>query len=748
VTTPLADAPDPLALLARSDKWQLGAGDGIIFAPPYPVWLDAPGFWDEATIYQYAFGPLFTVTILDREGRELTPHARSRRWSPAELSVEYEFHEGLVATEVRTVQAGGVFASEWRFRSAAPTTLHVIAWTAQDAASIDRDSLAWSGAIRFTRSVLDRRRVPLAVNAELTCLAGAASWSASLSQRSAHHPRWSYAPFAEQWQNERLPNTIRFDGLTPDGLWYAAVHRSLAVGAGDASVAFAMRLRPVVADLHTPSDVPVRHRTPAGGSATLGVASRRRWRELFARAPVFRCSDPYLESAYWYRWYGLWLNAIAPGHGNYRHPTMCEGIDFFHQPITYSAQCHVRELRWLNDVVHARGVFRTFFDHQKEDGSLHGRVYVNHLEGTDFYHANWGDALLELDAISPDDAFLSELCPRLARYANWLVRTRDRENSGLFDVVDQYETGQEYMSRYQAVDANADAYGWENRIRLKGVDVTTYAYALFRALERCTDRLGDDLARDRWTALARRTQRAVRETMWDGDAGMFFDVDPRSRARTGVRAAVCFYPYFTDIPTSEHREGFERNLLDPERFWTTFPVPSSSLDDPLFSAIAEWKGKRHVCPWNGRVWPMTNSHVVEALVTQATITESPRLRDAAAQLVRRFVRMMTFDGNPHRPNSFEHYNPFTAAPSAYRGIDDYQHSWVADLILRLVTGIRPYDGGILIDPYPFGVELAAVTGVRARGRTIDVRVENDRYTVTVDGASHRGVLGQPVEIRD
>src|SRR2546429_4324554 len=28
---------------------------------------------------------------------------------------------------------------------------------------------------------------------------------------------------------------------------------------------------------------------------------------------------------------------------------------------------------------------------------------------------------------------------------------------------------------------------------------------------------------------------------------------------------------------------------------------------------AEWKGKRHNCPWNGRVWPMTNSHIIEAL---------------------------------------------------------------------------------------------------------------------------------------
>ena len=37
---------DVIESLARDDKWYLGSGDGIIFAPPFPLWLDAPGFWD------------------------------------------------------------------------------------------------------------------------------------------------------------------------------------------------------------------------------------------------------------------------------------------------------------------------------------------------------------------------------------------------------------------------------------------------------------------------------------------------------------------------------------------------------------------------------------------------------------------------------------------------------------------------------------------------------------------------------
>lgn len=757
---------DAIELLARDEKWFLGSGDGIIFAPPFPVWLQAPGFWDEATIYQYQVGPLFTVALLDHVGREVPLTQRSRRWTPAELTVEYEAPGGVSATEVRTVQPGGVFASEWIVRAHLPVALHAVAWTAQDTSALSLPSVSWDGALGFTRRLLDRRQVPLAVRLELSALGGVTSWSATLSERSAMHPHWRLAPFAEQWRGDSLPREVRLEGISTVGVLYGAVHVALPKDAKEVAFAFAMRMAAaddalrggrlptplgvrVVAAARPSSPTPVMLTTVAASrhapTQPLARASRRRWREYFGLAPSFACSDPYLERYYWYRWYGLRLNSIAPGVGQYRWPTCCEGIEFFHQPITYSAQCHVRELRWLRDREQARGVLRTIFGHQNADGSLHGRVYVNHLVGTDFYHANWGDALLALDTVDPDDSLVRELYPALARHAEWLVSTRDREGSGMFDVVDQYETGQEYMSRYQVVDSQADSYGWENRIRLKGIDVTVYAYALFMALNRLAARAGATDDTPRWAGWADRTRQAVRHQMWHPGEGMFFDVDPRTMRPTGVRAAVCFYPYFTDLAGEEHLPGLERNLFDPARFWTDYPVPSSSLDDPYFNAIAEWKGKRHVCPWNGRVWPMTNSHIMEALGRWAT-PDRPLIRAAAAQFLHRFVRMMFHDGDRQRPNSYEHYNPFTGAASEYRGIDDYQHSWVADLIIQYACGVRPGPTHILVDPMPMDLDFFELRGVHIGGVELSVRLDAGHVTVTANDELRMARLGEPILI--
>jgi hypothetical protein len=468
------------------------------------------------------------------------------------------------------------------------------------------------------------------------------------------------------------------------------------------------------------------------------------WCEFLERFPSFTCSDPFLERYYDYRLYGLRLNRLEGAFGNVRHPAIAEGIGASHQPITYSAQCHVWEMRWARDPVEARGSLLNFVESQKPDGAFHGRLYVTSLAGTDFYHANWGDAVLGLEAIHPDPAFLAQAYDALLRYARWLDATRDREGSGLYDVVDQYETGQEYMSRYLAVDPDADRYDWENRIRLKGVDVTVYAYTLKKALAAMARRLGYAGA-EGWDEEAARSGSAILGRLWDPVSGFFHDVDPRTLERTSVKAAVGFYPLLTDLLEPEHVSRLLLHLENPAEFGTPFPVPSSSRDDPYFSAEAEWKGKRHACPWNGRVWPMTNSHVIEGLIRQWHLGR----RDAgtaAGRLLQGFVRMMFHDGDLARPNCHEHYNPLTGHASAYRGIDDYVHSWVNDLLIRGVTGVEPLLGGLRIDPLPMDVERASLGGARVAGHTVSVTREGDVVLVEVDGERHEMRVGEPLEL--
>jgi hypothetical protein len=408
---------------------------------------------------------------------------------------------------------------------------------------------------------------------------------------------------------------------------------------------------------------------------------------------------------------------------------------------------HVRDLRWLDSPELARGTIRSFFAHQRDDGSVPARLYADHRSDVGVAQSNWGDAILALDAMWPDDEFLREMYVPLSRYADWLMLARDAVASGMIDIASPLEIGERHSSRFEAVDPGGASHGGAASARLKGIDVTTYAYTLARALETMAHRAGHPPDARRWRVIRERIDNSVREHMWDDGDEMFFDVDVRNGERTRVKTAHSFYPYATELVTASDLPGLERHLLDPAEFWTPFPVPVTSVDDPFFSAYGEWRGQRQEEPWNGRVRPSVNSHVMDALGAAAR-SGAPSLRDAAALYLRRFVRMMFHDGDLDRPNSFEHYNPLAGQASVYRGLDDVQRPWIVDHIVTYVMGIRAHDGGITIDPLPFGLERAELVCVHARGRELDVRIAGRRVVVTVDGETRESVLGEALEISD
>jgi hypothetical protein len=707
---------DPIELLARDDRWQLSAGEGLIVAPPHPLWLDAPAFWDGASLLGTPLAPLFTVTLLDDDGRELALGLTSRRWTPAEVTAEYGGAGGLVATEVRTVQPGGILASEWRIEALRPTAVHLIAWTALRAGDLD-------GPVRFDSTITFRLRgrpPEERIEGALACINGATSWSLAGSDAAPLHPHWKYTPFAGQWSTEGLPESAR---ATQDGtVCYAAIHRALFVSDDGAATAFAMRLA---------SSEPVAAPGPPKGTArgphaaTLGGASRRRWREVFQRAPAFRCSDPYVEHCYWYRWSTLeLLSAGARG--------VCEGTGRLHRLTSHAAAAHVRDLRWMHDPRPARNAMRSICDHVRADGTVPVMLEPpGDAADTPLAVGDWGGALLALDAVHPDDPFLQHAYGALARHARWLLDHRTRP-SGLI-----------------AVKAGEVAYDdrerWGAREEIAGVDAAVAAYGLFVALGRSALRANVPEQAEGWDRAAQRLAGAVRSQLWDDNAHLFRDADPATTRRVGPLCAVGFYPYRTDLADARHLPGLVEHLLDPRGFWTMFPVATRRADDASFSRFGSRRGARGADPFAGPVVPFVNSHLIDGLA-RAARAYAPHLREKVAHLLRRTVRMF-FDGaDTVRIGSYEYYDPIESLPSVHRDATDSTHSWMIDAIIQYVAGLRPHEGGVTIDPLPLGMELVELVGVRVRGHVIDVRIEGDRVTAVIDGAARDGRLGTAMEI--
>ncbi len=101
-----------------------------------------------------------------------------------------------------------------------------------------------------------------------------------------------------------------------------------------------------------------------------GVAdiAAEEWRHYLAGLPHFACSDPYLTNYYWYRWYGIRLLTVDTATPPLGEPCVFEGIGYFRRHISYSAQVHAFEARWMRDPRLARGSILNFTRTAQPDG--------------------------------------------------------------------------------------------------------------------------------------------------------------------------------------------------------------------------------------------------------------------------------------------------------------------------------------------------------------------------------------------
>jgi hypothetical protein len=752
---------DPLALLARDDKWFLGGGKGAIYAPPFPKHIYSFGYWDEAYLADVRLQRIFTSIFLDAKGRPLRFTTEHKGWRPDRLELLHRA-PGVVVREIRSVLECQAWVSEL-FLEEAPDELDVFLWSRQDLrpagrgtpwsslvdCSVSADSIAfrfdtaWPSHLEPDRTAVEVERLRGASSEMLPALpvfleVGAdgprISHTVNLAQRHDDSPLWETSVLPEKFLGDSLPGDFKVlvGPGEPDGLVHMVQHYRLGVGE---RIQFAAG--------SGLSAAAARSSLSSALSCRACEESERAWRRYFAGVPQFSSSDPWLTAAYWYRWYGLRLNTVdMPGlpicgtrfpseipdqgqdgpdtHGRLeRHgtfsPFVTEGIGFFRNFVTYSAQAHLREVAWMHDPRLAAGILENLGKCQRADGSFPGHNYSGR-PARDFYHADFATGALLIEDLQPD-TITTRHVRTLCRYADYL-NAHKRGPLGTCAINDQNETGQEYMSRYQFALANADQ--WES-FELGGPEATLYAYLLNVLLVGWSTFEGDHQPYDRAGTQYYKAMLAL----LDVDDHFFTDIIKVEVVQNSQeRPSAGLYPFlareFSSLPSAVR--ALIRWITNQEEFWLPKGFPATAVSDPTFRADAEWKDKRFNCPWNGRSWPMANSHLVDAAANICrTAKGGKEHREAAGQVLMKAIKVMFHHGDPARPNSYEHYNPITGMPSLYRGYDDYMHSWIVDLIMRHAVGVEP--GQDIVDPLPLDIDWIECTDIPHPKGRMKVRID-------------------------
>ncbi|MGC6487598.1 MAG: MGH1-like glycoside hydrolase domain-containing protein [Planctomycetota bacterium] len=671
-------------------KIALSGGGYCLYAPRFPRFLAEPGFCDEANIASEMVPSVFCLSFLVG-GRPITTRCVGFEMVDGAAVLTHQGPDVKIV-ERRYLTTDDRFVCDLQLTNEGKeeAELTVVQWTTTDVEGEPVSHEGDSFRIRRALSTGGRPAVPTDVLYSSPDSKGGRCLQVYFCEGGSDLPDFRETPWfdAAGLQTPRAKRPAEKPSpIIAGSRCYAGLFRHVPLKAG-ATAAHRFEANYVFKG----KGVNFRARRP-------DPKDENGYKAFWAQTPTFECEDKGMERVVRHRFELLYLLRQPHGAGLFSAPGFCEGNGPLHAPSSFSAPSIMREARWLQDPSYARGLLKMFFDNLLHNGQVPGHVYMSGTESNDFYHADWGGGFEALDAMHNDKATKKAVLMAMQRYVKWVGNNRDPEGSGLTDIVNHFESGQEFSRRYTVIDNKADrAEEFTEQFRLKGIDASVFRYRLVKWLYEVAEEIQEKAMANRFQAEVEVILETVRKKMWDEKSGMFMDLDPKSRRKTNVKAAVGFYPLATDIPNQKQVDAMVDLISSRDEFWAKYPVPSIAMSDSTFDGAGRWKGTRKGSPWNGRTWPVVNSHILEGLTYWAE-RGNKKAQRLARQLLDRTVKMMSGElEGLEQATSFEHYHPEHGLGSRYRGIDLNLNAFMLDNIFRVGCGFAIRYGEVQDEP--------------------------------------------------
>ena len=706
----------------QRSNFALGGGGYVLYAPDFPHFQTSPGFADEVHLYNSVVKPMFHLSFLDAgvplkmtctkvefaNGRALLTHTDGKSLTVAE--------ERMVTTDDRCVSTVKLEVSGKEERE-----ISVVQWTVTD---VDGEAPSLEGdSFRVKRSLPapDGTTTPVEIIWSSPSSKGAKCLQAFHCTGGSDRPDYTETPWYDMGPEFPTPRAKRPmqkpSPIVESARCYIGLFRTNKLkGSAKAEHRFEANV------VFKGGGINYRPRRP-------DPKDENNHQAIVSKTPKFQCESKELERIVQHRFATLHLLRLPNGVGSMSSAAVCAGTGRLHQVSAFDAPSLVREARWLADPTYARGLLKVFFENIRQSGLVPGWIGLTKLTNTDFFHADWGAAFEALDQMHPDRATKRAVLMGMQRYVRWLANNRDPEGSGLTDIVNQFESGQIYSRRFTVVLEKADRSEEQSEeFRVKGVDASVYRYRLIRFLRKVADEMQEKSMANRFAAQAEDIQEIIRKRMWDEKNGIFMDIDPKSRRRTGVKSAVGFFPMATDVPKPAMVEKMLTTLGSRKEFWSKYPVPTLALSDPYFNPDAHWKGTRIQSPTNGRTSLLVNCHIMEAL-TYRSERGDKKARRLLGELFKRTMSMVSgeLDGI-EAANGFEHYHPVTGRPSRYQG-GTHMGAFLLDNIFRVAGGFAVRFGEIQMDPVIDDMPDFKLHGVPVGNKRFNVERKGKRVKI-------------------
>jgi neutral trehalase len=298
-------------------------------------------------------------------------------------------------------------------------------------------------------------------------------------------------------------------------------------------------------------------------------------------------------------------------------------------------------LVYSNRIFNADKTLDLFYERQEPNGAIRsaynmqtGRPEVNddNPEGLGIPLFAWAE--FNLYHKSANKKRVKEVLPILHKYNDWIDSLFKRSN-GLYEVP-------------------LSALGIDNAPRGKvayPIDFNSMMAINVLYMSALAEILNDKEASFQYKRQYFSLKTRINSLMWDPDDGFYYDIDKHEK-RIQVKHLSAYWPLLAEIPNEDKAEQIIAKLTDPKVFGTPHPFPSLGASEKGFDQNGNG--------YKGAVYPHLTFMVIKGL---ERYQQYELARDCAIRHLYFVLDSMSPDGNHHKGNLWEAYNPLKEGPA-------------------------------------------------------------------------------------
>ncbi len=414
------------------------------------------------------------------------------------------------------------------------------------------------------------------------------------------------------------------------------------------------------------------------------VASQRHyWTDFLSQqVPPLKTTDSTVIKTYYHAWVSLFSNRMDRQDGLTRYPYFASSAFMYPGMYFWDEAYHAVLLSNLND----NDLSYTFLDNysftQAPDGGIPGSLSFK--RNFDQYRkevakSGSNDMQPIVSAVTlkylkekpgwPQDKikFMYQL---FDKYVNWLYKSKDKNKNGLVEYTNSFNSGTDDSPRFDGLFSEGHHIGVMQPV--ESVEQNVWLSLMHYNLSEMATLLGDKRSAEKHEKKAAILEAKIEKSFWSEEDGFYYDVNAITGKQIKVKVQFAFMAMFLKNARVERiKRLITEHLINPEEFWTKYPVPSVALSESTFTPRTMWRGP---------VWPNMNWLICLGL-------EAHGYKDIAKEIAVKTVKMLgsQYEGGVcvRGPRFNEWFDPING-----RALGNENVSWssnVADLILRYLN---------------------------------------------------------------